>query len=119
MQAGASILGVNNSSSKLHASERARIGGLSPSSTGHSVAATSARGGASVATTGAAATVTTPASGPLSLASSEVSELSGDTTATSRHSSCEWQEFWDEEVEASYYFNCVTREAQWVRPDGF
>ncbi|CAM9224213.1 unnamed protein product, partial [Laminaria digitata] len=31
----------------------------------------------------------------------------------------EWREFWDEEVEASYYYNCTTREAQWVRPDGF
>lgn len=31
----------------------------------------------------------------------------------------DWQEFWDEQVEASYYYNSVTREAQWVRPDGW
>ncbi|CAM9103651.1 unnamed protein product, partial [Discosporangium mesarthrocarpum] len=29
----------------------------------------------------------------------------------------EWQEYWDEEVEASYYYNAVTGEATWIKPD--
>lgn len=31
----------------------------------------------------------------------------------------DWQEFWDDEVGAPYYFNSVTREARWICPDEF
>lgn len=71
----------------------------------------------SSARTGAATVLSSPASGPLSLTYS--GSASDAVSAELNAAEPEWQEFWDEEVEASYYFNCITREAQWVRPDGF
>lgn len=48
--------------------------------------------------------------------------VSGSATnnglGSSSHSS-EWREYWDDEVEASYYYNSVTGEALWVCPEGF
>ncbi len=41
-----------------------------------------------------------------------------NSLGSSSHSS-EWREYWDDEVEASYYYNSVTREALWVCPEGF
>lgn len=75
-------------------------------------------GGGASTMEGGANILTSPTSGPLSLTSSS-SAGSLVTHSPSLSSSSEWQEFWDEEVEALYYFNCRTREAQWVRPDGF
>ncbi|CAM9635941.1 unnamed protein product [Hapterophycus canaliculatus] len=54
-----------------------------------------------------------PDSGPMNLTLSG----QGRTCALSRYSSPEWREYWDEEVEASYYYNSITREARWVRPE--
>ena len=69
-----------------------------------------ARGGVTV--------LTSPASGPLSLTPPQV-ELESTMKEGASPPSSAWQEFWDEEVEASYYYNRLTREALWVRPDGF
>lgn len=33
-----------------------------------------------------------------------------------QHSSAHWQEYWDHEVGASYYYNVTTGEASWVNP---
>lgn len=64
--------------------------------------------------------LTSPDSGPLSLTSPRDGlESAMKEGASLSPSSSEWEEYWDEEAEASYYFNCVTREALWVRPDGF
>lgn len=70
----------------------------------------------------AAATVSTSStSGLLSLApaSWKGSDTLVEPDAPSTPSTKEWGEFWDEEVGASYYYNSVTGEALWVRPDGF
>lgn len=70
---------------------------------------------------GGVAVLTSPASDPLSLTLSPPVGLESvmKEGALPPPSSSEWQEFWDEEVEASYYYNSATREALWVRPDGF
>ena len=31
----------------------------------------------------------------------------------------EWIEYWDDAAQAYYYFNPVTQEANWTKPDGF
>lgn len=70
--------------------------------------------------TGGVTVLTSSASGPLSLTPPLIEpEKAMKEGPLASPSSSEWQEFWDEEVEASYYYNCVTREALWVRPDGF
>lgn len=42
-----------------------------------------------------------------------------DAGATGTRAPRKWREFWDEEMEAWYYFNVSTLEAQWVRPDEY
>lgn len=68
---------------------------------------------------GRAMALTSPYSGPLRVT---LSGAAGGTatveSSTKTESVSDWQEFWDEEVEASYYYNSVTREALWVRPEG-
>ncbi|CAM9478536.1 unnamed protein product [Ectocarpus sp. 13 AM-2016] len=74
-------------------------------------------GGGGAGATAAATISTSSASGPLSLAPSSCT--GSDPDAPPSPSCKEWGEFWDEEVGASYYYNSVTGEALWVRPDGF
>jgi hypothetical protein len=31
----------------------------------------------------------------------------------------EWMEYWDDAAQAYYYFNSITHEASWTRPDDF
>lgn len=56
---------------------------------------------------------TTPNPGPINLTLSG-QRAKGGLSPSSSHG---WREYWDEEVEASYYYNSVTREARWVRPE--
>ncbi|CAM9404374.1 unnamed protein product [Ectocarpus sp. 12 AP-2014] len=100
VQAGASILNTA-SGYGLHMDRNAPLG----------------MGGGGAGATAAATVPTSSASGPLSLAPSSCK--ASDTDAPSTPSCKEWGEFWDEEVGASYYYNSVTGEALWVRPDGF
>lgn len=73
---------------------------------------TGGRGGVTV--------LTSPASGSLCLTPPQVeAEIAMKEDISPSPSFSGWQEFWDEEVGASYYYNCVTGEALWVRPDGF
>lgn len=145
VQAGASILGSGKKSKRsinlshssgginLDGSARSQSEGLALSSLTQrydqeSVAGNthkiSSVGASSSSSTAGATILTSPASGPLSLTTSSVaggstSSVKNCNSGTSTSSlSSEWQEFWDEEVEASYYYNCITGEALWVRPEG-
>ncbi|CAN0203733.1 unnamed protein product [Ectocarpus sp. 6 AP-2014] len=100
VQAGANILSTG-SGYGLHMDSNAPLG----------------MGGGAAGATAAATVSTSSASGPLSLAPLSCKE--SDTNAPSTPACKEWGEFWDEEVGASYYYNSVTGEALWVRPDRF
>ena len=48
-----------------------------------------------------------------------VSDVAVNNSEGPSSSASDWREYWDDEVEASYYYNSVTREALWVCPEGF
>lgn len=115
-QGGASILGIEtgNKSFAVNGSQRYR-GGLTAGAYPDEAAGFAKAGGLPVRA-GVATVNSSSASGPLRLTCSR--SATEVAVAVEKNGASEWQEFWDDEVEASYYFNCTTREAQWVRPDG-
>jgi hypothetical protein len=50
--------------------------------------------------------------------SSILVEAAGDDGEGAAAEAGEWEEYYDEEVGAKYYFNTRTQEASWVRPAG-
>lgn len=123
MNAGASILGCGERNKSLAAVPSSSVdsaGGRNQLSPGRRVE------GVQPATTTSlppAETLTTDRGGGLVVGSVNMSAGGAADGAVGREEGLrimsDWEEFWDEEVEASYYYNSVTRQAQWVRPDGW